>query len=751
MAESGRLLVVSHPAVLKVNQAQYAAMQELGWELTLVVPAKWKHEYRSDRFSPATLPSLAGAVQPHRVVMAGLAQRHFYLARPSTIIQRAKPDVVFLEQEPFSICAAQWGRAAARLGIPFGVQADENLDRPMPLLARLIRSRVLSAASFVVARSPAAADLVRRWGFTGRVDVIPHPVPAWPLEPEHGPQKDTFVIGFAGRLVPEKGVADLLEAFTKMRQPARLLLVGNGPLLKTVVGQPGVEVWSNCPHERMAEAYQRMDVLVLPSRRTPEWEEQFGRVLVEALHCAVPVIGSATGEIPWVVESTGGGWLFPEGDVDCLAALLDRLVSDPVDLIERARQGQRVVSERFSEQAVASRMSEVITDVRDRHRKPRLTLVAHDVGGVGGMERIYGELVQRLAQGWEIHVVSVTLEESLRRLVHWEQVRIPSRPAALKFALFFVLAGLALGRKRDGIVNTCGAIVPNHVDIISVHHCHAGVFQATGRRSPSGAPLLRRLNTGAAHLLASMAERWSYRNGHVRMLHAGSSGLARELRSHFPGLPVSVVPNGVDLFCSDVSPLERAAFRRDCGASEDSLVALFLGGDWDRKGLRLAIEAVALARQTGADVRLWVVGKGNANRFRVVAATHGVDRFVNFLGRVPELSPIYRAADLFLLPSGYESFSIPAHEAAAHGLPVLSTAVHGVADLIGADEAGILLGSDPSEWAQALVRLAGDAQLRARLGSEGRRRVSTMGWAETAQGFEVMARALLRSDRYSPT
>ena len=69
----------------------------------------------------------------------------------------------------------------------------------------------------------------------------------------------------------------------------------------------------------MAAAYARFDVLVLPSRTTPTWKEQFGRVIIEALWCGVPVIGSDSGEIPWLIELTGGGLVFPEGDSDALA------------------------------------------------------------------------------------------------------------------------------------------------------------------------------------------------------------------------------------------------------------------------------------------------------------------------------------------------------------------------------------------------------------------------------------------------
>jgi len=122
-------------------------------------------------------------------------------------------------------------------------------------------------------------------------------------------------------------------------------------------------VWTSCPHERVADAYGRMDVLVLPSRRTSKWEEQFGRALVEALQCGVPVIGARTGEIPLVVDTTGGGWTFEEGDVRALASLLDRVAMDPVERERRAVAGEEVVRRRFSMRAVIAQLDGLLGDV----------------------------------------------------------------------------------------------------------------------------------------------------------------------------------------------------------------------------------------------------------------------------------------------------------------------------------------------------------------------------------------------------
>src|SRR6476469_4737623 len=125
-AASRRLLVVSHPAVVTVNQEVYLELVRRGWELTLVVPRRWRHEYSTRPIAPAVLDGLAGALLTAPVALAGRPQRHFYLARCRALCARIRPQVAFVEAEPFSLVAAQWRRALMRAGVPFGVQCAEN-------------------------------------------------------------------------------------------------------------------------------------------------------------------------------------------------------------------------------------------------------------------------------------------------------------------------------------------------------------------------------------------------------------------------------------------------------------------------------------------------------------------------------------------------------------------------------------------------------------------------------------------------
>ncbi|MFH1565484.1 MAG: glycosyltransferase family 4 protein [bacterium] len=140
------------------------------------------------------------------------------------------------------------------------------------------------------------------------------------------------IIGFAGRLVPEKGINDLIGAFLKIKIPSTLLLAGDGPernnlekiknsLQKT---EKQIIILPSQTFSQMPLVYKLMDVLVLPSRTTEDWKEQYGRVLIEAMASGVAVAGSSSGAIPEIIDNMGS--IFKQGDVEGLKnAILNEL------------------------------------------------------------------------------------------------------------------------------------------------------------------------------------------------------------------------------------------------------------------------------------------------------------------------------------------------------------------------------------------------------------------------------------------
>src|SRR5207248_1399513 len=131
------------------------------------------------------------------------------------------------------------------------------------------------------------------------------------------------------------------------------------------------------------------------------------------------------------------------------------------------------------------------------------------------------------------------------------------------------------------------------------------------------------------------------------------------------------------------------------------LVALFVGSEWERKGLKVAIDALAHA----PDWKLLVVGRGNVASYRSHARASGVEPRVVFVGTASDPAPYYCASDAFVLPTSYETFSLVTYEAAATGVPLLVTPVNGVTDLLGDGSNGWFIDRCPEGIAARLRAL----------------------------------------------
>jgi glycosyltransferase involved in cell wall biosynthesis len=366
--------------------------------------------------------------------------------------------------------------------------------------------------------------------------------------------------------------------------------------------------------------------------------------------------------------------------------------------------------------------------------RPRILFVAHEAHDDGGMERAMAELIRRTVRDYEVVVVSRVLAPDLRSVVEWRRVPVPQRPRPLAFVLFFVLGGIRVATARADAVHTLGALVPNRADIATVQFCHAGYREAARAGADPRRPPARRLNAALARMLGLAAERWSYGLGRIPVLAAVSTGVARELHRHYPAARVVVAPNGVDLERFRPDPCTRRELRSAEGVEPDETVALFVGSDWDHKGLEIAIEAVARARSSGAGpITLWVVGRGDEARFGNQAKRLGIGAHVRFFGFRRDTERFYQGADVFVFPSAYETFSLVSFEAAACGLPVVATPLNGVEELIGSDGAGMMVERRAEEFAKALSYLATNPGDRHAMGEVARLRAGSFTWERSTQ------------------
>jgi glycosyltransferase involved in cell wall biosynthesis len=179
------------------------------------------------------------------------------------------------------------------------------------------------------------------------------------------------LIGFMGRLVEEKGLATLAGALNRIRHlPWRLALIGEGPYaadfahhMDALRLQDRVIAPGYVPHPQAPDYLSAFDLLVIPSETRSNWREQFGRVIIEAMACGTPVVGSDSGEIPHLIRSTGGGHVFPEGDSTALAGCLHALLSDEKARGTLARRGRQTVLQEYTQTALARTFATTLSSI----------------------------------------------------------------------------------------------------------------------------------------------------------------------------------------------------------------------------------------------------------------------------------------------------------------------------------------------------------------------------------------------------
>lgn len=344
-----RSLIISHAAIRASNRRIYRELAARGGDVVVVVPDRWK----------SALGELTAEVEPadsklRVVVRKRIGTSHsnlYYLAGLNRVAAAYRPDAIYVDEDPAGLAAAQGALNAARYGAGLVVLGIQNLFKVYPLPFERLQRFVFNRTTTAVYTSVQAAEILKRRGFDGRL--IPMPFSTDLTVPSHerkaairaawdlrGP-----LAGFSGRLVPEKGIDVFLKALAQL--PAvNGAIIGTGPeqdALQGLARDLGI-------HERVRflqpegparamELLSALDVLALPSRTMPNWAEQFGRVLIEAMATGVAVVASDSGAIGEVVGDAG--LLVPENDSDALAAGLQRALKDPARLIERGLERVR--------------------------------------------------------------------------------------------------------------------------------------------------------------------------------------------------------------------------------------------------------------------------------------------------------------------------------------------------------------------------------------------------------------------------
>jgi glycosyltransferase involved in cell wall biosynthesis len=358
--------MISKALVVATYRSKLVELSRLGAEMTAVVPPSWKEEGQAIALEPAD------GHQPFSLVKTPVAWNghfhvHYYPAL-DRIVRQYEPDIVHVDEEPYNLATYLAYGSARRSGASRLFFTWQNINRQYPLPFRRIERWVYARSDYALAGNQEARQVLRDKGYEGPAKVIPQfGVDIHRFTPTEHPDRP-FTVGFLNRLVAEKGIGDLMEAFKRLEIPARLVIAGEGPMAEYVelatadLKKDGrVERYPRVPSAQMPLLLSRLDVVVLPSRSTARWREQYGRILVEAMACGVPVVGSSSGEIPNVIGKAG--IVFPEGDSKKLAEALTSLAEDRELRRKLAVAGRERAIEHFSQESIAAQTYAVYQDL----------------------------------------------------------------------------------------------------------------------------------------------------------------------------------------------------------------------------------------------------------------------------------------------------------------------------------------------------------------------------------------------------
>lgn len=356
-----RVLLLSKAMVVGPYQKKAEELARMpNMELLVVVPPRWQEP----RGGVQRLEKqYTDGYQLLEAPMHFNGQYHYhYYPTISRILQQFRPEVFHIDEEPYNFATWHAMQAGKRIGAKMCFFTWQNIAKRYPPPFAQLERAVYAGMDAAAAGNAAALDILRMKGFSRPAVVIPQfgfdPMIYQPPPPRPRPANHIPTIGYIGRLVEEKGVQILLEAVALLRQPYRVEIIGSGYYrtdLEVLASRLGIRdrisFRNSVAALKVPEALNGFDVLVVPSLTRDNWMEQFGRVIVEAMGCEVPVIGSNSGEIPNVIGDAG--IIVPEGNAEQLALRLHELLEDRAQRMELGARGRQRMLKNYTQRQVA--------------------------------------------------------------------------------------------------------------------------------------------------------------------------------------------------------------------------------------------------------------------------------------------------------------------------------------------------------------------------------------------------------------
>ncbi len=361
----------------------------------------------------------------------------------------------------------------------------------------------------------------------------------------------------------------------------------------------------------------------------------------------------------------------------------------------------------------------------------KIALVRKSYHPYGGAEKYLSQLTFRLKEmGHDVHLFANRWPADAMPAIHspgliFHKVPVISSPSFLEALSFAFFSKRRLQEGSFDIIHSFERTL--YQDIYRAGDgCHR---EWLIRRKKIDSWLKRASHpVNPLHRSLLFLEKKLFRSPRLKRIMANANLGKEEIMRHYGVAPerIEVIHNGVDLDAFHPQNRERfrASFRKELGIAPDTLVMLFLGSGFRRKGLDGVIAALPEIRQAIPGARLIVAGKDRLGPYAAQASRVGVADGVQLRGPSEKVRELYAVSDLFVLPTFYDPFSNACLEAMASGLPVLTTRYNGVAEFIQERKNGFLV--EPSLGGEEIASRVIDfwrSPDRNRFGEEARRSI----------------------------
>jgi UDP-glucose:(heptosyl)LPS alpha-1,3-glucosyltransferase len=381
----------------------------------------------------------------------------------------------------------------------------------------------------------------------------------------------------------------------------------------------------------------------------------------------------------------------------------------------------------------------------------RFAIVIPELHKRGGTERCVCSLAEALTRrGHKFTVFGSSIADGVLPGAQFRRVPMLARPHPARFLSFLIdnsiRRALESGQRFDLLLSTGPDVL--RPDIAIFHSCAASVLESFSKEAGASSKRfarLRALSNGLTYRIVTRLERYVSTQG-ARVTVGVSGALRNDFIRHYgqAAARMQVIPNGVDL--DEFNPLPEAArsrLRPELGLTTDDRVLIFVGHNWERKGLEYLVRA--LETDALREIKLLVIGGDPGSTYATQVNRRLANR-ARFLGTRADMAPLYALSDACVLPSALESFGLPILEAMACGTPAAVSKSAGVAELMTDGVDGLLLDdpSDVAEIAAKVAKLFADAEALRAMAARARATAQEYSWEKIAERFEALCESALQ-------